>query len=139
MTNQSMVPRNQKGKERIHKTSVGQGKHKIDLTAVCIGNDVVLVISGGEEPHIGAVAISIPRPSSKNHSALSSTSSVFTLLGHKDDAVARPASEIVSQSLNKVAVVTAGIHVKDANKIDIQKLVANSRKGVKEIIKALRN
>ena len=126
-------------KERIYETSVGKGKHRIDLIAVCSGKDVVLVVSGGDEPHVGAVAVAVPRPSLKNHSILSSTSSVLTLLGHKDDLVARPASEKISLNLNKAAVVVAGIHLRDASKMDIQKIAANAEKGVRNIIKTLQS
>lgn len=95
---------------------------------------MVAIISGGERPHVGAVAVAIPRPSSKDASRLSSTSSVFTLVGHRDDEVARMASEALAKELNRVAVVSAGIHIEKASEADIRKLVRNAEKAVKSVI-----
>jgi hypothetical protein len=59
------------------------------MTAVRSGDDVVVVLGGGERPHIGALAVAIPRPSLADPEQTSSTSSVITLLGHKDDELYR--------------------------------------------------
>lgn len=128
-----------KEKRRIFRTSVGVGRHKVNLVLMLMGRDVIAAISGGERPHVGAVAVAIPRPSSKDASKLSSTSSVFTLVGHRDDGVARMASEELAKKLNRVAVVSAGIHMEKASEADIRKLVGNAEKAVKEVIRIFLN
>jgi hypothetical protein len=87
-----------------------RGQFRVDAEVLLIGNDVVVSIWGGTRPHVGAVALAIPRPSLKNKKATSATSSVFTRLGHKEDDIVKRFSEQVSAGVNRVAVVTAGIH-----------------------------
>ncbi len=70
-----------------------------------------MVIMGGERPHLGAVALAQVRPSLENASMLSATTSVITLLGHKDDVVAKRVAERLAAKLNKNVVAVCGIHV----------------------------
>jgi len=128
-----------KEKHRVFKISAGTREHKVDLMLRLVGRDVAAIISGGNRPHIGAVAVAIPRPSLKDPSKLSSTSSVFTLVGHKDDEVARMASEALASKLSRVAVVSAGIHLDKATESDIRKLVRNANSAVKNAIKILKS
>jgi len=114
---------------------VGTGKHKVDLAVTLVGGDLVAVISGGNKPHVGAVAVAIPRPSLKNACKLSSTSSVITLKAHKDDEVARMAAETLASRYNKVVVVSAGMHIDNASNADIGKLVANAKAAVEKATK----
>lgn len=51
-----------------------------------------------------------PRPSIADPEITSSTSSILTLLGHKEDTVVKMVSEKLSSRLNKTVVVSAGIH-----------------------------
>ncbi|MGD8524504.1 MAG: hypothetical protein PVF56_25390, partial [Desulfobacterales bacterium] len=62
-----------------------------DLTASIrwIGPDLLVAIWGGEKPHIGAVAMAQPRPSLKDPEVTSSTASVFSYVGHKEDDLAK--------------------------------------------------
>jgi hypothetical protein len=105
--------------------SAGSGKFKVNASLVLINGGIVATISGGESPHIGAVAIAVPHTSLKNHATISSTSSVITLVGHKDDELARPISEKLAESFNRVVVVVAGVHVDNASKRNIELLVSN--------------
>lgn len=122
----------------VLKISLGVGKYKVDLMLTQVGRDVVVVVSGGEKPHVGAVAMAVPRPSLKDATQLSSTSSVLTMIGHKDDEVARLASETLARELGKVVVVSAGIHTEKASKTDIQRLVRNSKDAVRKAVEILK-
>jgi hypothetical protein len=73
------------------------------------GEDILVLLTGGRA-HIGAVAIAQPRPSLRDPQQISSTGSVFTLLGHKEDVVAKNMAEGLSAGLNRNVVVVAGIH-----------------------------
>ena len=70
---------------------------------------------------------------------ISTTSSVFTLTGHKDDKIARPAAEKLARELREVAVVVAGVHIERANREDIKILVKNSAGAINELKKKLKD
>ncbi len=74
-----------------------------------VGDDLVVLLTGGKA-HVGAVAIAQPRPSLRDPDQPSSTGSVITLLGHKEDAVAKSMAEALSGRLVRNVVVVAGIH-----------------------------
>lgn len=76
-----------------------------------IGEDLCVIISGGDKPHIGCVTLSVPRPSLSTSGGTSATTSVLNLMGHKDDEAAKYVSHLLSSKLNKNVVVTCGIHV----------------------------
>ena len=50
-----------------------------------------------------------------------------TLVVHKDDEVARMASEALVKGLNRVAVVSAGMRIDSASEEDIRKLLRNAK------------
>jgi len=109
------------------------GRYQIHATAMLIGDDLLVTIWGGTKPHIGAVAVALPRPSLADSQITSSTSSVFTLLGHKEDEVVKMVSEHLSARLEKNVVVTAGIHWDDLPEEAIEEIVHNCRKLADEI------
>lgn len=85
----------------------------VDFTSVAMGNDLCVVIAGGELPHLGAVAVAQARPSLQDKSKVSASTSVITLLGHKEDVVASRVAHSLAARLNKNVVVCCGIHVDD--------------------------
>ena len=85
-----------------------------------------MAIWGGEKPHIGAVAMAQPRPSLKNPEITSATASVFSYVGHKEDELAKAASEILAATLKTRVVVTAGIHWDNIKTEGIQRIIRNS-------------
>jgi gallate decarboxylase subunit D len=87
-----------------------------------IGTDLLVAISGGEMPHIGAVAVAQPRPSLRNPNVTSATASVICCMGHKEDALAKTASEKLSATFNCRVVVTAGIHWDNLTDEDIRQV-----------------
>lgn len=115
----------------------GEGRLRVEATALRLGDDLLVAICGGTSPHLGAVALALPRPSLKDPSVTRATSSVLTLLGHKDDTVAREAAERLAAARNRPAVVTAGLHVDGASEDDLAALVANARACVERLIDTL--
>ena len=97
----------------MEEIAVAKGRININGKAFLVGEDLCVIISGGDSPHIGCVTLSVPRPSLSNKSKISSTTSILNLVGHKDDEAARYVSEILSSKLNKNVAVTCGIHVDD--------------------------
>lgn len=81
------------------------------LSAIAMGNDWNISIYGGDTPHIGAVAVGIPRPSLKNPEKLSSSVSIITIIGHKEDEIMRQVASRLSTHLNTIVTVSGGIHL----------------------------
>lgn len=46
--------------------SLGAQEYLLEAVAVRCGDDLTVVIGGGEKQHIGAVAVGVPRPSLKD-------------------------------------------------------------------------
>ncbi|MCB2190259.1 MAG: hypothetical protein KQI62_01755 [Deltaproteobacteria bacterium] len=90
--------------------STGSGRLDLSAQAFWVGPDLVVLISGGEAPHVGAVAMAAPRPSLADPSITSATASVFTYPSHKEDRLAQATAELLSAKLETRVVVTAGCH-----------------------------
>jgi hypothetical protein len=90
-----------------------KGPYQISAEALFVGEDLAVSIWGGSRPHIGAVALAIPRPSLGDCNVTSSTASVLARVGHKDDEIVKRVSERISAASERVAVVSAGIHWDD--------------------------
>jgi len=91
---------------------VARAKNSIRITAeaLFIGDDLLVSIWGGTHPHVGAVAMAVPRPSLEDPRVTSATSSVLTRIGHKEDEIVKKVSEELSAALKTTVVVAAGIH-----------------------------
>jgi gallate decarboxylase subunit D len=96
------------------------GRLRVSARVCRVGADCLVVIWGGTRPHIGAIGIGQSRPSLKDPLDSAATSSVFTLLGHKEDMLAKSMSEELAKRLNANTVVVAGIHWDDLDAGDIR-------------------
>jgi hypothetical protein len=103
-----------------------EGLYDLEASVRRIGENLLVAIWGGELPHIGAVAVAQPRPSLQDPDRISSTASVFCLLGHKEDDLAKAAAEILAAALNTTVVVTAGIHWDNLDAEGISRVLQNS-------------
>jgi len=123
----------------LHQVTVSEGKKKFrtDLLAIRTLEGLIILATGGEKPHVGAVAIAIPRPSLKDSGQTSVTLSSFTLVGHKDHVIANEIAETIAKEFNEVTVAIAGMHIENAEEKDIRQLVANSKKALENLIHEL--
>ncbi len=110
------------------KLTIGAGETAVTCSFELIGEDLLVSVYGGTQPHIGAIALGIPRPSLKLDGSFSATVSVLTLTGHKDDAVARLVAQEVAAELQRTTVVLAGLHIDSAAPEQIQAFMANAAK-----------
>lgn len=117
--------------------STSEGDYAIHSLSIVVGEDLLTCLWGGTRPHIGAVAVAQPRPSLADGSVTSSTSSVFTLLGHKEDELVKMVSERLSARLNKNVVVAAGIHWDRLDEKSIAEIIDNCRGLAEKIADAL--
>jgi hypothetical protein len=75
-----------------------------------VGDDLVVAIGGGEQPHIGCVVLAQPHPAKGRDAGWSASCSVLTIPPHKEEPIARGIAEKLAATLGRVAVVTAGVH-----------------------------
>ncbi|MFW9946583.1 MAG: hypothetical protein ACFFBZ_12970 [Promethearchaeota archaeon] len=102
-------------------------KWKVDLNSFEMGDGLVLMLTGGNKPHIGAVALAIPYKQT-------SSASLLSVYGHKDGEIAKPIAEKVSKVIRKTIVVIVGIHLDNATKEDIQQFINNSNNEVDKFL-----
>ena len=101
----------------------GEGKYKVNLERKELGDDLVYILSGGEKPHIGGIAISQPTKETK----------VIRLKGHYDVIVLKPIAEAASGKFGRRVVVLGGVHVDNATQKEINLLVKNCKELIKYI------
>jgi hypothetical protein len=118
--------------------ATNQGEYDVEAYVRSIGEDLLVAISGGEKPHIGAVAVAQPRPSLKDPSVTSATASVYCYVGHKEDDLAKQVAENLAAVFNTRVVVTAGIHWDDLSEEGIEKVVRHSRMLLDLVIERIR-
>lgn len=123
--------------KQINYTS-GKGRYRLYCRAFNTGAGLIVHLLGGTEPHVGAVALALPRASLQGRGRSASTS-VLTLLNHKDDELARPAAAELAAGFNCPVVVIAGVHIEAAKPGEIALLVARARRAVSSILKVGRN
>jgi hypothetical protein len=99
----------------------GEGKYKVWLEEKKIGDDIIYILGGGERAHVGGVVICEPNKEPQ----------VVRLEGHYDDIVLKPIAETACKKYKVKVVAVGGVHVDNATKKEIDKLVENCRELVK--------
>ena len=97
------------------------------LRCLRMGEDLCLLLSGGEAEHIGALAVAQPRPSRADPARTSATASVLALPGHKEDLLARELALQVASALNVAACVVCGVHLRNPAPGMLEEVIAASR------------
>jgi hypothetical protein len=118
-------------------SSQGALPYRVEAEVLFLGADLLVVLSGGDKPHIGSIAVALPRPSLADPAKISSTASVYNFVGHKDQVIAQRVSEILSAELNKHVVVVAGFHVDAISTEGIARVVENCDGLAQMILKEL--
>jgi len=112
----------------------GEGKFEVFLNAVFMGRDVSVTISGGETPHIGAIAVAIPRKSLKGDGSDSASVSVICIPGHKEDELVQRTAKRLSTIWACHVTVTAGLHIDRATPSDLEILNTQIESLISELI-----
>ena len=110
----------------------GEGRTKVNLLANDMGSDLVVSIYN-ENAHVGAVAVG-----EYDYEHGRTSVSVITRLGHKDDAVAQKAAQLISKSTKKPVCVIAGIHLDNITREEIDKILENTDFVLEEFINSKR-
>ena len=77
---------------------------------IATGDGLVIIVTGGDREHLGAVAWAQPRPSLRGEGA-SADVSLLVRPGHRDDELARQLGKELAMNLEEPLLLTVGIHV----------------------------
>ena len=106
---------------QIIKKQLSFSELKIEIKSV--GEDILILISGGDKPHIGSAVLAIPRKSLRDETKISCTSSVLNVTGHKDEKICRYVAETFCKKYNAVTVCAGGFHCDNLTAEQIQEVV----------------
>ena len=95
----------------------GEGKYKVWIEEKKIGDGILYILGGGERTHIGGIVVCEPDKPPE----------VIRLEGHYDDIVLKPIAEMACKKYKTKVVALGGVHIDNASKEDIDKLVENCR------------
>ena len=113
--------------------SFGSTPYTVYAEVRLLGEDVLVILSGGTKPHIGSIAVAHPRPSLTEEEIVSSTSSVYNFLGHKDHVIAQRVAEMLSSRLNRNGVTVACFHIDKITQEGITRVIENCDELAKNI------
>lgn len=116
-----------------------KGRHQVCLSATSCGEDWNVVIVGGEKYHIGAVAMGIPSFIDGDTKRPMVTVNSSSVMGHKDDELARKVVIDLVKEFSKIVVVTMGIHVDHATEEDISILSNNTLEVCKRLAEQVKH
>ena len=117
----------------IIKVSAAKEDMLVEVCAHYRGKDIVVSVGGGSHHHIGAVSLALYE--AERDSATVSTISVYS---HRDDAVSSYFAKRISREMKCTVSVSAGLHVDDANEIQIETLSNLGRECCEKIIERLK-
>ena len=106
----------------------------IRMEVIPQGTDLLVRLYGGSRPHIGSVVLSVPRPSLKDPSTLSATSSVLNLPSHQEEGPAREAGERLARELQRAVVVVGGIHYDGLKEPELDEILALCRELTEKVL-----
>ena len=112
----------------------GTDKHKITLEILTTnGRGINVFITGGDTPHVGAVALAVP---SKNAATAENTCdiNIITAYGHKDRFLAEKVADRICRETGEIVSATAGVHVDAAAKEDLQILIDNTMQATEKFL-----
>lgn len=97
--------------------SAGEGRYTVRLESYNVGKDMLIVITGGEEDHIGSATL------------IEAKSHLQTMIkkGHQDHVISEKMANIIYDIIGKDLLVVCGIHIDDASKEEIDILVNNAQ------------
>ena len=116
--------------------SSGSGRTAVCLRLLRVGKDCQVILTGGEQPQIGAVVLAVPRPSLRGGER-SCDCWVTPVSAHKDHLVAQSAAEKLCPALNGVVSVSAGIHSDRASEEELQTIRRNCASTVEMALSAI--
>ena len=115
------------------KVSYGDGRYIIYISAIITRDGISGIITGGEKPHVGGSALSVPRPDNAEDK-ISCDTWITPRPGHRDSEVAALLSHMICTDTGMTTAVIAGIHIDKAEPEEINILMGNSREAARLLI-----
>lgn len=96
---------------------------ELTIEIKCVGEDILILVTGGDKPHIGSAVLAIPRPSLREENKISCTSSILNVTGHKDEKICRVLAETFCKKYNAVTICAGGFHCDNLTLAQIQEVI----------------
>ncbi len=93
----------------------------IEITPV--GEDIAILLRGGDRPHIGCCVLAVPRPSLTGDGSQSCTSSVINVTGHRDEELCRLLAEKACRHYGCTVTCSGGVHMDKIGFPQIQEVI----------------
>ncbi|HHO65869.1 MAG TPA: hypothetical protein ENJ71_05070 [Epsilonproteobacteria bacterium] len=106
----------------------GEGRYRVSLESYVIGRDRLVIITGGEEEHIGSATLI----ESKDHLQ------TISKKGHQDHVISEKMANIIYDRIGNDLLVICGIHIDDASQEEIDMLVHNAQTCVDIFLKEIK-
>ncbi len=87
-----------------------EGRVRLRFRALFVGQDLCVIVDGGDKPHIGAVSMA----------ACHVAAETLCLAGHKDDVLSKDISERLQKSFKHTVTCVCGIHIADITKEELR-------------------
>ena len=107
----------------MSRNTCGEDRYKVWIEKKQIGEDFVYHIGGGEKPHIGAITLCEPKRKLRT----------MELRGHSDGILTEIIAKAASEKYGKKVVCIGGVHIDNASKGEIKKIIENCRGLIKWI------
>lgn len=104
-----------------------RGRVQLRMTALLLGSDLCVTLSGGDRPHIGAVALSGPN----------GPSSALALPEHREGELARDIASRLASEFNVAACIACGVHLDGILPGEIQDVLEMADELTRELIDRL--
>lgn len=114
------------------KVKFGTDKYRVKAVAKRSGKDWCVIVTGGTQPHVGAVSLAEYEPERR-----SATVSTVTAYTHRDDAVSARFAKAIASATKSNVCVSAGIHVDDAGTEELETLQNNCEALLKKLLDAI--
>lgn len=110
------------------------GRIVLRFQLMWLGTDICLTVTGGDRPHLGAVAVAQLGESFIEAGKLTATVSNITLLGHKEDGMARNLAGRLAAAVSANVVVCCGVHLSGITPDEIQAVLIMGDEMLDEMI-----
>ena len=110
--------------KKFFEEKFGEGKYVIEATLLTSGDDITIIINGGTDYHIGALAFSTLDKNSLENKT-SAKIGVLKAINHKEDELCKKYAIFFSEKFDVSVAVIAGIHIDNATTSEIKKLLEN--------------
>jgi metal-dependent hydrolase (beta-lactamase superfamily II) len=103
--------------------TLGEGRCKVWIEKKKVGKDLLLTLGGGEKPHIGGIVICEP----------GKKANVLPLNGHCNHIILKDIAEHYCKKEGVRVVALGGVHINNASKEEIKKVIENCKELIKRI------